>query len=662
MLKYSEIINKNINDLTEIELVESIKFYNQQYRNGDSQIEDIEYDNLVEILYSINPNSDFFNISIIDNNENSSRKEELPIQMFSLDKEKNVDDIINWIKSNSVNSDELVIITPKFDGISLAINESNNHAWTRGNGYIGQRSDDHYKLCNGYNKNNNYFYTFGEVIISKENWKNNFENKINIKSGKLYKSSRNTVTGLFNNDEPNPELKYVDYIRYGLVDNNNSLNKNEQLELLNSLNIVKLKYEICYVSDLVSLHNNNKLDFYLNELYKDWSKDYQIDGLVIEFNRYILRENLGREKNNNPKFARAIKLPNWFDIYQTKIIDIIFKVSKQGKVKPVFIIEPVNINGATINKATAYNCKYLIDNNIAIGSIIDIVRSGDVIPKHIKTISYIDNGVFDLKNKLKKCPSCGNSLIWDETETELICTNPNCKDIQLSKLIHFVTTLKFEEFGEKEIENLFNQGFDSYSKLLYITYSDLINLNGWADKSIQNLLNQIKRLNEFEIDFALLLHALDLFDGKLGYKTCKLILNNININNLDDINIYELTKIKGVSDITAHSFINGIKQFYNSKYNELPIKYNINKRPNIIIGDLCSNFKVCFTGVRNINVEKFIIENGGTIIDNVSKNTTHLIIKDYSNKTLSSGKAKKAQDISTIVIISLDDFKNKFGL
>lgn len=424
MKTYQEIKNQITTELSERDMVESIKYYNKKYRDGESEIEDYEYDDLIEILRTINSNSELFTSSIVEDIKNSSRKELHKIGMFSLEKEKSLTEIIKWIQNNNVNSnDEELIISPKLDGISLSNEEEIQHVLTRGSGIYGQISDIHYKATPNYKQDssNNSFITFGEAIISKKNWNDHFVGKLNPRTNKPFKSSRNTVAGLFNNDDAVDELKYVDYIRYGLVDSNNQyLDKKEQLTKLNSLNNVYFNYDVIKIKDFIDLYQQNKLEDYLNDLYKDWSNDYQIDGLVIEFNSSFIRNNLGRERNNNPKFAIAIKLPNWFDIYITNVVNESFKVSKNGKVKPVFNINPVTINGATINKATAYNCKYLLNNNIAVGSEIEIVRSGDVIPKHIKTINYSQDNVDNLKDRLKTCPSCGEKLIWVVTEKCII--------------------------------------------------------------------------------------------------------------------------------------------------------------------------------------------------------------------------------------------------
>lgn len=134
-------------------------------------------------------------------------------------------------------------------------------------------------------------------------------------------------------------------------------------------------------------------------------------------------------------------------------------------------------------------------------------------------------------------------------------------------------------------------------------------------------------------------------------------MKNSNSKLYCDINYYEI--YFGVQVITATSFVNGIKEFFNSKHNELPIKYSFEHAKQVISGDKFKDFKVCFTGVRDKELERIIQENQGSIVGSVSSKTSHLVVKDYSDKTLSSDKATKANDLN-IKIYSLDDFKEKF--
>ena len=120
-----------------------IREYNNAYRRGEPEITDLEFDALVEQLYEINPNADWFKKGV--NDEVSGRKEKLPIPMYSLEKVKTYDEIVRWVKSCGLKDEDRLIITPKFDGISLCVDEYNKKAWTRGDGEVGQNCTSHFE-------------------------------------------------------------------------------------------------------------------------------------------------------------------------------------------------------------------------------------------------------------------------------------------------------------------------------------------------------------------------------------------------------------------------------------------------------------------------------------------------------------------------------------
>lgn len=615
--------------------------YNEAYRSGNPIITDQEYDNLVEQLKIEKPDSELFKKGIIESPK-KNRKQKLPIPMFSLDKCKSITEIKNWLKSNNISESELLIITPKFDGISLVVDERNNDAWTRGDGVEGQYSQEHFlnvsRKLDGYHREGRELFSFGEVIMSNVKF---------LKYKDLYANARNMVAGLFNRDIPTKELNDVDYIRYGcdLIE----LNKDVQLENLNLINKIKCQYTSCTFKDL-----NEK---FLNKLYNLWKFNYQIDGLVIEINSSHLRNELGREENMNPKFARAYKNPDWSGSAEVKVKGVNWDVSKQGKLKPVIKIEPTEVSGVIIENVTGYNAKYIFDNNISEGSIIKIIRSGDVIPKHIETISYNKNEVENLADEITSCPCCGNQTIWDDTMTELICFNNECEDRNISKLVHFFNTLKIEDFGEPSIIKLYKAGFTSIYNILSICKEELIKVGGYGLKSSERLVNQFKNLLEIGTPLARTIHAIDVMEGKIGEKTIQMIFDHLTdkqIFGLIDFDLElhkKLLDIKGVSNITAITFIEGMVRFNNFWY-DLPIKtsYTITPKQEIK-GNKFKGQKLCFTGCRpSEEQEQMIISEGGEIISGVSKNTTMLVVKDLSEKVLSSSKANKAKALGIKII------------
>jgi NAD-dependent DNA ligase len=392
--------------------------------------------------------------------------------------------------------------------------------------------------------------------------------------------------------------------------------------------------------------NDKQLEEKINNQYTEWKKDFEIDGIVIDINDYKLRDLLGREENNNPAFARAFKNPDWCAVENTVVNNIKYSVSKQGFIKPVIEINPVIIGGAEISNVTGNNMKYLIENNIFKGSVIEIIRSGDVIPKHINTISFVKENIINLD----KCPCCGSETIWNETNVELCCTNINCPERLLNGLIFFFLIIEIDNFGEGEIKKLFNLGYDTPEKILNISYNELNSIEGWAEKSVNSLFKQFNNLKEVGLPLAQLMQALDLFEGKLGKKVAQKIFDNSN----NDFTIDNLIKIDGVSDITGNVFIKALNE-YNNRYKDFPIKISyITSQVKELVGDKYNNTNICMTGFRDKELEEFIINNGGKIASGVSKATTHLLVKD---KDSSSSKTDKAKSLS-IPILTKEEFLN----
>ena len=619
---------------------------NKAYRDGTPIMSDEQYDKLIEDFKIAFPNSPLFKKGVIEQPK-ESRKQRLPIPMFSLNKCKSIQEIEQWLKSNNIPQDEILVITSKYDGISLVVNEANKNAWTRGDGEYGQESKWHFNKLRGSNCDHIEAYTFGEAIMSKKSFENYKEE---------YANARNMVAGLFNRDITTMPLQDVDYIRYGSDETN--LSKVIQLEALNELNSIEVPFKVASINEI---ENSNILE----RCYKEWSKDYQIDGLVIDINSPELRNNLGREENMNPKYARAYKNPEWSSSAIVKVKSVKWEVSKQGKLKPVIQIPPTEVSGVVIENVTGYNAKYIFDNDIAEGSEIKIIRSGDVIPKHIKTLSHLPNNVEELADTVAICPSCGEQTKWDETFTELVCINPNCEDKKIAKLVHFFKTVEIEDFGEPSIITFYKNGFDTIEKILNMKQFDIVNIEGFGVKSSMGLLRQFGKLKTEGIPLAKLLHALDVFEGKIGEKMCQKIFDEFeNVNEMIRTNLSptaftkfyteELLKIEGVAELTAKIFQKGINRFY--FYNSIEIdtsvaiEYIKTPKPKVV-GDKLKDERICFTGCRpsKEQLENISLQ-GGTVVSGVSKKTTMLVVKNMTDKVLSSSKACKAKELGIKII------------
>lgn len=632
----------NVNELRK-QLVE----LNRLYREGNPIVSDVEYDNLVEELRKASPNDSFFEKGIVE--EATDRMELLPLPMYSLEKIKNVSDFRKWLSKMYECGAKEIVCTPKYDGISLlTYDRDGNQAWTRGDGVEGQRSDLHFsKMNNG--KSNGYFsnvYTWGEAICKKKAFEH-LKEKLNVP----YKNARNMVAGVFNSPDgyKNSVLPFIDFVRYGI---NEPINKDIQLKVLRNryqnATIFK-KYEISYLLRLCDEELNELIDL---ELHHEFNNEYKIDGVVFEVNEYSVREKLGRLPNGNPVYAIAFKRAEWCDTYQTKVTGIEFGIGKTGVLNPVIIVEPVEMDGVTVTRASAYNAAYLIDNHICIGALIEITRSGEVIPKHLKTIEYDENEFIDMMDDLVICPSCGEPLKWNESHVDLVCQNRFCKEREISEMVYFFRSVGCEGFEEPTIRTLYDNGWTSlydYSHTWKGNYQKYL-----GKVKGEKVFNEIQRIISDGVTLAKLMSAYNVFEGKLAEKTCQLIIDNLDEKTLEDLEcklykqvaknltVEKLVKIQGVGEITAMAFIKGLLEFQDS----VGVKISYIKSPKIV----CTGEKyyVCMTGFRDKELEKAFLERGHEVLSGVTSKCNLLITENLDG---TSSKMKKAKEMKIRIVL-----------
>ena len=371
-----------------------------------------------------------------------------------MNKIKTIDEYFKWLKSKNIPEDTLMVCTPKFDGASFCVNEQTEDAWTRGDGIEGQYSPEHYQMVKNKNPKSEIecnFYSYGEIIMPVKTF---LENQFKKDDGTPYKNPRNLVAGKLNDKKANDLLKHCFYIRYGLSSSAIHLNKTEQLELLNALNVTPVHFKTIKASEVTEKH--------LQDLFREWKGEFEIDGIIIEVNDYLLRKQLGRETGTkrNPAYARAFKGEGFEDQEDTEVISVNYEVSKQGFLKPTIAIKPVLLNGALVSNPTGNNYKFILDNNIAPGAIVRVIRSGMVIPKIIKVIKP---GHVVLPSQ---CPVCKSSVEWNETKVELVCTNEDCEAQRLKKIIAFFEIIGVDNMGEGVCEQLYDAGYDTIEKIL----------------------------------------------------------------------------------------------------------------------------------------------------------------------------------------------------
>lgn len=642
----------NFNTENREALADIISKHNAEYRSGNPKISDAEYDALVEKLREIDPNNQWFD-TIEPVVVSASRKVKLPIPMKSLNKAKSLVDIKKWADSLGLPKDSCLVCMPKFDGVSLLCNERTGMAYSRGGSENeGQDCSKHIDKA-GIATNNTFLYTYGEFVISNKSWSDNFKGKISQSTGKPFKSPRNTAAGMINSDEPSDLIEHAYFFRYGISEQDIA-NYDTFSQLIEDLCII---YAQEHLYRKITVNDLDHADF--QNLFAEWRNRYPIDGIVVYVDNLSIWERVGRhEGSGNPLYAIAYKHPDFTEAFETTVKGITWNVSKAGALKPVVNIETVDTGDCEMKNPTGYNASWINDMGIAEGAKIIVTRSGGVIPKILSTVEYANSEVQQkMWDELSECPCCGSPTSWGDRYVELYCTNPECPGIRLAKIIHFFTICKAEEMGEESYAKLFVSGFDSIKKILNITPEEILDIDGFGESMVDIILKNNRKIAS-GVDMATMMHASDCFKG-IGKEKANIILNKMAEDDEELCSFYQGwftypsdEYIAGQSK-TMQAFYNGIRPFY--KFiddNGLKI-LSPSAKNNMNVNGVCKGMVVCFSGIRDSNLEDKIRNEGGKVSSGVSEKTSVLIVKDPFACT---SKIEKAKSLG-VKVMNIDDFK-----
>ena len=614
-------------------------------------IKDTTYDHISECVNSITNE-----IGIVPHH----KKCKLEKFMGSLDKIKTEEDLMKWTLDNTSNDCNLVV-TEKLDGISalLTVSKKDVKLCTRGNGETGCDITHILKYMD-IHKSINMIRTIFHEKLQKNNI--NIRGELIIPTNNMETNMRNIVSGIVHvKDITNDiieKINSVNFVAYRLYDFD--INFSKQFELLNKVNM--------HIPQFISVKicNMNKLRDIQNMFVKN--SKYQIDGIVVSIDDIFGDDKTGY----NPKHSIALKLIG--KSVQTKVIDVEWNVSKHGLLKPRIQIEPISINGANINWVTGINARYIVQNNIGKNTVLEIERSGDVIP-NIKSV--ITPTKYSLPETVK--------WEWNKTAVDIQIIqqdeNNNNTTMEIQKLLHFFKELETPNLGPKTIENIYNSGFTSIPQFLSLTKTSLLEKCDYKDKSAENILKGIEFCKQQISTYLsntnkkhILMYASGCFGFGIGNKKIKMILESFpdiekecnynNQNEKDDL-IVKIKSVKGIQE-QAESFVNGILKYNDfirniTKYIDLiQVSDTLNK--NIENKDKnksnISNIKttkqnITFTGFRDSKLKKILEDNGNEVNDNITKSTTLLVYKDDNT----SSKCEKAKKLG-IKLIDYETFMN----
>ncbi|MBO5983257.1 MAG: NAD-dependent DNA ligase LigA, partial [Clostridia bacterium] len=385
---------------------------------------------------------------------------------------------------------------------------------------------------------------------------------------------------------------------------------------------------------------------------KRGSLDYLIDGLVFKVNNLSYRDELGYTEKF-PKWAIAFKFKA--DEMTTRLNDVVWQVSRSAKLNPLAMLEPVDIGGVTVKKATLNNFGDILRKNVKIGDRVFIRRSNDVIPEIMGVAETFDDSI--VIEKPTVCPACGAPV--KEVGAFLYCTGDHCAPQVISALDHFASkdAMDIEGFSEKTAEQFYNEiNLRTVVDLMRLTHDDLYGLEGFGTKKIGNLIESINKSKSVTADR--FLYALGA--PGIGKKTAKDLIKKFRtFDALMSASEDELSSVDGVGDILAKNLVD----FFENENNRLMIAELLDSGISLEESEekdgVFKGLKFVLTGslptLKRGEATKIIEDNGGEVASSVSKNVDIVLAGEDAGS-----KLEKATKLG-IKIIDEEEFKKMLG-
>lgn len=547
----------------------------------------------------------------------------------------------------------------KIDGLSVSLLYENGkliRGATRGNGIIGEDITHNVETIKSIPlviNDKRKIEVRGEIYMPKKSF-NKLNQERQEKGESLFANPRNAAAGSVRQlDSKIAAKRNLSTFIYHLPssDDFNIKYHHESLSFMKELGFI--------VNENIKIADNvNEVINYVKEwTEKRESLPYEIDGIVIKVDKIEDQKKLGYT-SRTPKWAIAYKFPAVEVL--TKIKNIEFCVGRTGKITPRADLDPVHLAGSIIKSVTLHNEDYIKEKDIMINDTIVLHKAGDVIPEVVKVLKERRTGIEIPFKMIKNCPICNSKLEKKETEANYFCPNPNCDARNIEGLIHFSSreTMNIEGFGESIVEDFYNEGYlkticDYYT--LYNHKEDLKELEGFGEKSINNLLQNIEKSKENSLEK--LLFALGI--RYIGKKTAKILaINYRNIDKLMSAKYEDLVKIQDIGEVIADSVYKFFKEEKNIKtINELKLLgVNMEYKGNESIDDNFNNKTFVLTGtLSKLTRDEASIEienRGGKVTSSVTKKTDYVIVGENPGS-----KYQKAKDLN-INILNEEEFLN----
>lgn len=623
------------------ELEKLILYHKEKYYSGKAEISDEKYDALEEELKSLDPGNPVLTLVGFKQTE-SLEKVAHQKKMLSLDKTYEEKDLLKWIGK------EEVVSVFKIDGSSCSLVYEDGHlsvAKTRGDGSVGENITKKAVFIPDIPKSipqKGVVEVRGEVFCLESHFVH-LSDEMRSLGLEAPTSQRNIVAGLLGRKENIQLCRHLSFKAFDLLSEKDFKLEHGKLEHLKSLGFETPDYQIIKSAKTLSQKIAEAREFMSGG-------DYLIDGLVFIYDRLSLHDELG-ETSHHPRYKIAFKFAG--DTKITEIKEIEWGGSRNGTLTPVALVEPVELSGAMIGRVTLHNYGLAKNFELKAGDKIEIIRSGEVIPKFL-SVAERKKGIFKFPTA---CPSCGSELqiedIW------LYCDNSRCPSKVKEEILNYIQKAGIDDVSDKRLDELISKGLvEGIPDLYRLKLEDFLLLDKVKEKLATKMYENIQKTKVQPL--ARFISAIGV-EGVSTAKSEKIIADGYNtLEKIQGLTVDKLKSIEGFAEKSSTEIVRSI-----GEKDEL-IRELLSLGVEVTAGEVLrgegelNGMKFCITGALSMpraEIEKLIKLNGGDTASSVSKNTSYLVTNETDS---SSSKYVKATSLG-IPIITEEELMKMLG-
>jgi DNA ligase (NAD+) len=617
-------------------LIDLLNAANIQYRNNQPFMTDTEYDILQDYVAKKYPHHSILQQIGAPVEKN---KVKLPYFMGSMDKIKPNTGVLSQWKSKYNGP---YVLSCKLDGVSglYSTEGGTPQLYTRGDGSIGQNIRHLIPYLRLPNVEG--IVIRGEFVMPKSVFYEKYKT--------LFANPRNMVSGIVNQKKIDPTiLSHLDFVAYEVI--RPIMKPSKQMEFLKTIRHLQVVQSI--VSEDITNESLSKMLVSQRDSYT-----YEIDGIIVTQDAIYEERKMG-----NPEHAFAFKMAFSDQIAEAIVVDVLWTPSKDGYLKPRVQIEPIQLNGVQIEYATGFNGAFIRDNKIGIGAIIELIRSGDVIPHIRKVITPAVESKMPLV-----------SYTWNSTGVDILLEDiESDKTVQEKNITGFFKGIQVDGLSSGNITRIMNAGYNTVPAILKMTVADFMKIEGFQKKMSEKIFEGIQTKIK-EASLLTIMSASNVFGRGIHMKKMELILKEypdiltsvesdltaVHVQNCKKTE--KINEIKGMGTKTAEAFVEKIPAFVDfMKKSDLMYKLEPVSEPISIEIDTLHplyNKTIVMTGFRDASFQQQLKNRGGKIGSTVSKNTFAVVVQNIDENT---GKIADAKTLG-IPIFQINDFISQFQL